>query len=89
MTGPRDMQPWEIRLYTRYRANLRHAHGKPDTRKGRELHKIERAFFALPARLYVYWHHYRAQRRTRYKPETTETVETSPGVFFNAQKEDT
>lgn len=69
MTGPRDMKPWEVRLYTAYRQNLHNI--KPTTKQGRNIHRLERAFFSLPAQLYVYWHHYRAQRKSRYETNTT------------------
>ena len=66
------MRPWE-----RYWFNL-HRH---DTRlrKDRELSKIERAFFALPARAYVRWHHLRHKFKNR---------RTSTEVLFYAPEED-
>lgn len=62
-------------LYAAYRQNLRRGYAKDKhkttTAKGRNIHRLELAFFSLPARLYVYWHHYKAQRRSRYETNTT------------------
>ena len=47
--------------------------------KDRNMHKLERVFFALPAKAYVRWHHLRHNLKNR---------RTSSEVLFNATKED-
>ena len=47
--------------------------------KDRNMHKLEQAFFALPAKAYVRWHHLRRNLQNR---------RTSSEVLFNATKED-
>lgn len=83
MTGPRDMKPWEVRLYTAYRNNLHTI--KPTTKQGRNIHRLERALIVWPAHFYARW----VQRKSRYRQKTTQTVETPEGVFFNAESETT
>ena len=58
-----DLPPF---LYRTYRQNLHRTTTK--TRKDRELHKLERAFFALPAKAYVRWQHV----RHKLKPKPTQ-----------------
>lgn len=43
------------------------------------MHKLERMFFALPAKAYVWWHHLRHKFKNR---------RTSSEVLFNAPEED-
>ena len=66
------MRPWERYWFNLHRHNMRQ-------RKDRELNKIERAFFSLPARAYVRWHHLRHKFKNR---------RTSSEVLFNTTKED-
>ena len=47
--------------------------------KDRDMHKLERVFFALPAKAYVRWHHLRHNLKNR---------RTSTEVLFNTTKED-
>jgi hypothetical protein len=47
--------------------------------KDRNMHKIERVFFALPVKAYVRWHHLRHKFKNR---------RTSPEVLFYAPEED-
>ena len=47
--------------------------------KDRNMHKLERVFFALPAKAYVRWHHLRHNLKNR---------RTSTEVLFNTTKED-
>lgn len=47
--------------------------------KDRNMHKLEQAFFALPAKAYVRWHHLRHNLKNR---------RTSSEVLFSATKED-
>ena len=47
--------------------------------KDRNMHKLERVFFALPAKAYVRWHHLRHNLKNR---------RTSSEVLFNTTKED-
>ena len=65
MTGPRDMKPWEVRLYTAFRQNLHNS--KPTTKQGRNIHRLERALIVWPAHLYARW----VQRKSRYETNTT------------------
>lgn len=69
-----DLPPF---LYRTYRQNLHRVTTK--TRKERELHKLERVFFALPAKAYVRWHHLRYKFKNR---------RTSSEVLFYAPEED-
>ena len=55
-----DMPPF---LYRTYRQNLHRVTTK--TRKDRELHKLERMLFALPAKAYVRWHHVKHRLRAK------------------------
>ena len=64
-------------LYRLYRQNLHRTTTK--TRKERELHKLERIFFSLPAKAYVRWHHLRHKFKNR---------RTSSEVLFNTPEED-
>ena len=66
------MRPWE-----RYWFNLHRHNTRP--LKDRNVHKLERMFFALPAEAYVRWHHLRHKFKNR---------RTSSEVLFNAEKED-
>lgn len=52
VTGPRDMKPWEVRLYTVYRQNLHNI--KPTTKQGRNIHRLERALIVWPAWAFAY-----------------------------------
>lgn len=65
MTGPRDMKPWEIRVYRRYRNNLHTI--KPTTKQGRNIHRLELALIVWPAHLYARW----VQHKSRYETNTT------------------
>lgn len=47
--------------------------------KDRDMHKLERMFFALPAKAYVRWHHLRHKFKNR---------RTSSEVLFYTPKED-
>ena len=70
------MRPWERYWFNLHRHNTRQ-------RKDRELNKIERAFFALPAKAYVRWQHV----RHKLKPKPTQP---SAGGFLtleNSQEE--
>lgn len=72
-------------LYSQYRANLHRGYAKdkhkPTTRKGRELHRLERWFYMWPLHACIRW----AQHRSKYPANTTQTIETPEGVFFNAR----
>ena len=63
-------------LYRLYRQNLRR---NTAVKEYRRTHKLEQAFFALPAKAYVRWHHLRHNLKNR---------RTSSEVLFNTTKED-
>ena len=52
-----------MRRYERWWFNL-HRHNTR-LRKDRNMHKIERAFFALPAKAYVRWQHVKNRLRAK------------------------
>ena len=60
-------------LYRIYRQNLRR---NTTVKAYRQMHKLERAFFALPAKAYVRWQHV----RHKLKPE--QTITAPKGAFF-------
>ena len=57
-----DLPPF---LYRTYRQNLRR---NTIVKEYRQMHKLERAFFALPAKAYVRWQHV----RHKLKPKPTQ-----------------
>ena len=63
-------------LYRLYRQNLRR---NTTVKEYRQMHKLERVFFALPAKAYVRWHHLRHKFKNR---------RTSSEVLFNTPEED-
>lgn len=64
-------------LYRTYRQNLHRHNTRP--LKDRQMHKLERMFFALPAKAYVRWHHLRHKFKNR---------RTSSEVLFYTPEED-
>ena len=68
-----DLPPF---LYRTYRQNL---HRNTAVKEYRRTHKLEQAFFALPAKAYVRWHHLRRKFKNR---------RTSSEVLFYAPEED-
>lgn len=67
-----DLPPF---LYRTYRQNLRR---NTIVKEYRQLNKLERVFFALPAKAYVRWHHLRHKFKNR---------RTSSEVLFYAPEE--
>lgn len=80
MTGPRDMKPWEVRLYAAYRQNLHNI--KPTTKQGRNIHRLERALIIWPLHAYMWV----KRRRTQPPP-----IEPPTGGFLTPEnsQEDT
>ena len=64
-------------LYRLYRQNLRR---NTTVKEYRQMHKLERAFFALPAKAYVRWQHV----RHKLKPKPTQPP---AGGFLVPEKE--